>query len=350
MAEKHINLALQGGGSHGAYSWGVLDRLLEEEDIVIDSASGTSAGAMNAAVMADGYRRGGRLEAKKKLAEFWLRVSELGALVNPVHQTQIEHFAEGWNIDDTLSYQWFDMLTRMFSPYQLNPFNLNPLRDVLNEIIDWSQINKGGDIHLFVTATSVRHGRPRVFRCHEITENVLLASACIPFFFQSVEIKGEAYWDGGYMGNPSIWPLIYESAVEDILLVQINPIIRDGTPKTAHDIINRLNEITFNSSLVAEMRAINFVSRLIRENHLDPNKYRDVRMHLIACPDEELGLNASSKVNTDWRFFQFLHGIGRDKAENWLRRHKADIGVKSTVDIATTFLGAQVPQISAKPV
>jgi len=340
MTEKHINLALQGGGAHGAYTWGVLDRLLEEDDIVIDSVSGTSAGAMNAVVLADGFRHGGRPAAKRKLEEFWLKISQLGAVVNPVHQTQVEQLTEGWNIDDTLGYQWFDMLTRMFSPYQLNPFNLNPLREVLTDVVDWRRINQGGDIHLFITATAVRTGQPRVFRCHEVTEDVLLASACIPFFFQSVEIEDEPYWDGGFMGNPSIWPLIYHSPVSDILLVQINPIVRDGTPKTAHDIINRLNEITFNSSLVAEMRAINFVSRLVRENHLDLAKYRDIRMHLIACPDESLGLNASSKVNTDWRFFQFLRDVGRERTENWLRQHKPAIGLKSTVNIAETFLGA----------
>jgi NTE family protein len=338
MSSKKINLALQGGGAHGAYTWGVLDRLLEEEDLIIDSISGTSAGAMNGAIMAYGYRHGGRKAAKEKLEAFWHRVSQMAAFANPVQQTQLERFTEGWNIDDSFSYQWFDMLTRMFSPYQLNPLNLNPMRTLLAELIDWDKFNEGGDMHLFVTATCVRTGQPRVFKCHEINEDVLLASACIPFYFQSVVIEGEAYWDGGYMGNPSIWPLIYSSHVGDVLLVQINPIVRSGLPKTAHEIVNRMNEITFNSSLIAEMRAINFVSRLVRDNHLDTKKYRDVRMHLIPAPDDALGLNASSKVNTDWAFLQFLRDTGRKVAEQWLVTCKADVGVKSTVDIEEAFL------------
>jgi NTE family protein len=337
MAEKQLNLALQGGGSHGAYTWGVLDRLLEEESIRINSISGTSAGAMNAAVLAGGYRRGGRAEARRKLAEFWQGVSEMAAFTNPMQQTEVEHLAEGWNIDGSLGYQWFDLMTRMFSPYQLNPLNLNPLKTLLSRVIDWDHVNKGGEVNLFITATSVQTGQARVFRCQEINEDVLLASACIPFYFQSVEIDGQAYWDGGYVGNPSIWPLIYHTDVRDVLLVQINPLIRLGTPRTAHEIVNRMNEITFNSSLLAELRAINFVSRLVRDNHLDQNKYKDMRMHMIEAPDAKLDLNASSKVNTDWRFLTFLRDTGRDKAEEWLKKNKNKIGKEATVDIDKVF-------------
>jgi NTE family protein len=337
MATK-INLALQGGGSHGAYTWGVLDRLLEEEDIEINAISGTSAGAMNAVVLVGGYGKGGRAGAKKKLEQFWSRVSELGYFLNPVRQTELEHFTDGWNIDNSPLYQWSEMMTRMFSPYQLNPYNLNPMRNLLSEIVDWDQIENGNKIGLFVTATAVNSGQARVFRCHEVTEDVLLASACIPFFSQAVEIEGEPYWDGGYTGNPSIWPLIYNTDVKDVLLVQINPITREGTPKSAHEIINRLNEISFNASLIGELRAINFVSKLVQKNHLDEAEYKDMRMHIIPAPDASLGLNASSKSNTDMKFLTFLRDAGRKSAEAWLKANKADIGVKATVNIDNMFL------------
>lgn len=346
---KKLNLALQGGGAHGAYTWGVLDRLLEEEDIVIDSISGTSAGAMNAVALADGYLSGGREGAKQKLAQFWGAISQAGGVFNPTNANEIERFSNGWNIDGTLGYTWFDMLTRMFSPYQFNPLNINPLQQILDGMIDWKRLQKGGDIHLFLTATSVHSGQARVFSCHEITQNVVLASSCIPFFFQAVMIDGEPYWDGGYMGNPSLWPLIYKSKTNDVLLVQINPIMRDGTPDTANEIINRLNEITFNSSLIAEMRAIHFVSKLIKDKHLKTQKYRDVRMHVIESPDAGFGLNASSKVNTDWRFLSFLHEVGRQAADDWIKTNKRHIGLRSSIDISTMFLDKKPKIANKKP-
>jgi NTE family protein len=350
MPKKQINLALQGGGSHGAYTWGVLDRLLDEEDIEISGISGTSAGAMNGAVMAYAYRHGGAPAAKAKLEEFWRRVSELGTFMTSPYQAQLQRYTMGWNIDDTPAYQWMDMLTHMFSPYQLNPFNINPLRNLLSELVDWEKFNEGGEMPLFVTATSVRTGQPRVFRCEEINEDVLMASACLPFNFQSVEVGGEPYWDGGYMGNPSIWPLVYYTEVSDALLVQINPIVRDGVPKTAHQIMNRLNEITFNSSLIAEMRAINFVSKLIHDHNLNIPDYKEVRMHMIEAPDAALNLNASSKSNADWNFLKMLRDAGRIKAEEWIAKNKQFIGIKPTINIEKEFLSRQKPpEESGKP-
>jgi NTE family protein len=338
-AGKRLNLALQGGGAHGAYTWGVLDRLLEEEDIIIESISGTSAGAMNAAVLSSGFRAGKHGGAKQALADFWLDVSTAGAFTSPLKTTAFEQWRDGFNLDGSFTYEMFDVMTRMFSPYQLNPFNLNPLRDIILKRIDWSVINDGGDIPLFITATSVRTGRPRVFRCGEITADVLLASACIPIYFQTVEVDGEPYWDGGYMGNPSIWPLIYYTKPRDILLVQINPLERDDIPKKASEIINRLNEITFNSSLIAEMRAINFVGKLVDDNHLDEEKYKRILMHMIPAPALTYNLNASSKMNTDMRFLETLRDIGREKAENWIKENKKSIGMHGTIDIEETFLG-----------
>ena len=339
MKEHTLNLALQGGGSHGAYTWGILDRLLEEKDLNIHAISGTSAGAMNAVVLADGFRRGGADMAKERLHDFWARIGQASVFFNPNNETEFERLADGWNIDRSLGYQWFEALTRMFSPYQLNPFNINPLRDLLTEMIDWDCINSGGEIALFVTATSVTTGRARIFLSHEITEDVLMASACLPFLYQSVMVDGEPYWDGGYMGNPSMWPLIYNTPVRDILLVQINPLVREGTPKTANEIINRMNEITFNSSLISEMRSINFVAKLVDEKRLVDDRYKKMHMHMISAPDATYGLNASSKVNTDWRFLQFLHDIGRKKADAWLKDHKADVGHRGTLNIAEVFLG-----------
>jgi len=339
MAQKILNVALQGGGTHGAYTWGVLDRLLEEEDIIIDSVSGTSAGAMNAVVLSGGFRAGRHAGAKAALSDFWHEISAVSAIANPVKATFFEQWRDQWNLDGTVSYEMFDLLTRMFSPYQINPFNLNPLRTLLTSQIDWEIINRGGDIPIFITATSVRSGRARVFRCHEVTVDTLLASACIPFYFQTVEIDGEPYWDGGYMGNPSLWPLIYHAKSRDILLIQINPLEREGTPHKASEIINRLNEINFNSSLIAEMRAIDFVARLIEDNHLSEEKYKRLNMHMIPAPDVTYQLNASSKLNTDMQFLNLLRDIGRNAAEKWIRENKRHIGERGTVDIRETFLG-----------
>jgi NTE family protein len=339
MDAKRLNIALQGGGSHGAYSWGVLDRLLEEDDIVPHGVSGTSAGAMNAIVLAHGYRSGGRDGAKAALDQFWRAVSALGCLYSPFKATPLDNWLKNWNIDSTVSYQVFELMVRIFSPYQYNPFNLNPLRTLLADFIDWKLINAGGAVPVFITATSVRTGRPRVFHCEEVNVDAILASACIPFYFQTVEVEGEPYWDGGYMGNPSIWPLIYYTELKDILLVQINPLTRDEIPMQANEIINRLNEISFNSSLIAEMRAIEFVRRLIDENRLDEKKYKRINMHMIPAPALEYHLNASSKLNTDMAFLEFLRDRGRAAADAWIKQHKEAVGVASSIDIRETFLG-----------
>ncbi|MBV8938434.1 MAG: patatin-like phospholipase family protein [Alphaproteobacteria bacterium] len=337
MKTKSINLALQGGGSHGAYTWGVLDRLLEDERLTIEGVSGTSAGAMNAAVMVNGFARGGRDGARDALAGFWRAISEVG-IFSPFYKSPVERMLTGWNLDSSPAYHYFDVLSRMLSPYDLNPLNLNPLRYVLDEFLDLNTLQACSMIKIFITATHVASGQARVFKCHEITTEVLLASACIPFLFQAVEVDGEYYWDGGYMGNPALWPLIYNCRSEDIALVQVNPIYRAQLPKTATEIINRLNEITFNSSLIAEMRAIDFVKRLIDEGRLDRERYKDIRMHLLYSPDELKDLNASSKMNAGWDFFQHLFQLGRAMADTWLAAHFDDIGVRTTVDIRKNFL------------
>ena len=334
---KKINFALQGGGSHGAYSWGVLERFLEEEDLVIEAISGTSAGAMNAAVLVNGYMQGGREGAINLLEKFWRRISDAAAF-SPLSKSPVERMITGWNMDSSPTYHWFDMMSRIFSPYELNPLNVNPLKLILDEMLDMPLYSHEDSIKLFVTATHVTSGQARVFGNKEITSDVLLASSCIPLMFQAVQVDGEYYWDGGYMGNPAIWPLIYHSRSEDVVLVQINPIHNENIPKSAPEIINRLNEITFNSSLIAEMRAIDFVSRLIKRHKLSHEQYKDMRMHLVYSRDEVAHLNASSKINADWNFFLHLREIGRKGAEEWLQKNKKMIGVKSTFDIREKFL------------
>lgn len=336
--EKLLNLALQGGGAHGAFTWGVLDRLLEEEDIRIVAISGTSAGAMNGAVMADGWVENGRQGAKEELARFWGAMSGASKLLEPWLMTPFGSVTKLLGLESGPFYTMLDALTRTFSPYELNPMNLNPLRDVLAAIIDFPRMRACDAVKLFVTATNVETGQPRVFTREEITIDVLLASGCLPFLFQAVEIEGVPYWDGGYMGNPSIWPLHYSNPPGDVLLVQINPVMRKGTPKRALDIVNRLNEISFNSSLIAEMRSIHFVRHLIEQGKLGPPGYRYVNMHMITPPPGLHELTADSKLNANWEFFTFLHQLGRTEMEDWLKTHKSMIGVDSTLDIAKTFL------------
>ncbi len=356
VRSKPLNLALQGGGAHGAFTWGVLDRLLEEQDIEIQGISGTSAGAMNGAVLISGYASGGREGARAALTAFWRDVSMAGMMLLPSLGSPLGLFNQSYNGENTPAYAAFDYLTRTFSPYQLNPLNLNPLKDILLRHVDEDALKSDHGLELFVAATAVRTGQPRIFNCHEMSVDALLASACIPSVFQAVEIDGEAYWDGGYMGNPVIWPLIYSTDTSDVLLVQINPLYRDDVPKTAYEIMNRLNEISFNSSLIAEMRAINFVSKLVHENRLDKEKYRDVRMHMVAADFDIKQMDASSKMNPRWDFFLFLFERGRERMDTWLKAHKAAIGRNASIDIREEFLGqkrhgvkASARQDSASP-
>jgi len=335
---KKISLALQGGGSHGAYTWGVLDRLLEDERIEFEGISGTSAGAMNAAVMVDGYAKGGREGARQALDTFWYNVSEIGKL-SPVRHMPMQKTFRHWNMDWSPAFSFFDILTRVFSPYQTNPLNINPLLEILEKTIDFKRLRKSDAIELFVTATSVTTGQPRIFDLSEISADAVMASACLPFLFQAVEMEGDYFWDGGYMGNPCIWPLTYNCKGSDIVIVEINPIIRKEKPVKGKDIINRLNEISFNSSLISEMRSIHFVNRLIESNNIKDPNYRKLNIHLIASTKEMLKLNASSKLNASWDFFVHLHKLGREAADCWLGNNFDAIGKHSSVDIEKAFLG-----------
>ncbi|HMC16307.1 MAG TPA: patatin-like phospholipase family protein [Albitalea sp.] len=334
---RPLDLALQGGGSHGAFTWGVLDRLLEEESIEFSAISGTSAGALNAAVLASGCGSAGRDGARKALRAFWLDVARAGAIFSPFSNGTNHNTASPFSFENLPGVQWMNSLMRSMSPYDFNPMNLNPLREVVEQHVNPLALQQC-DFTLFVTATSVHTGQARVFTGAEVTVDALLASACLPFVFQAVEIEGEPYWDGGYTGNPAIYPLIYDGRSLDVLLVRINPLARPGTPQRSMDILDRLSEITFNASLIGEMRAIAFVSRLVREQKLDPGQYKDMRLHMVADDAALSPLSPSSKFNTDAEFLEQLFGFGRHAATAWLKKHGADIGVRGTLDIEATFL------------
>ncbi len=338
MSVKRINLALQGGGAHGAYTWGVLDRLLEDERIEIEGVSGTSAGAMNAAVLVNGFMTDGREGARRALEKFWLSIAEAAQFslfrTNPMRKWLM---GNPWNLDDSPMFVFGNLMSRLLSPYLTNPLNFNPLREVLENSLEIDKVNACSLIKIFVTATRVRDGRARVFQCSDISIDALLASACLPQLFQGVEIEGELYWDGGFMGNPALWPLIYHCQNPEILLVQINPVERHEYPLTALEITNRANEITFNSSLISELRIINFVNRLIDEHQLDAELYKRVHIHLIERPAEMIALNASSKMNTDGDFLQYLKRLGRGAADRWLAEHFEEIG-RDSCNLQEAFL------------
>lgn len=329
--QRLVDLALQGGGAHGAYTWGVLDRLLEEPDLRIEGISGTSAGAMNAAVLASGYANGGGAKgAKTALETFWRRIA-WAAQFSPFRRTPLDIALGRWSLDNSPTYIAYDLTSRLFSPYDLNPQGSNPLRDILAESVDFARL-PSSPIRLFVTATNVRTGRGRVFRNADLSPDVLLASACLPTLFQAVTIGNEAYWDGGYSGNPTITPLVRECACSDTLLVQVNPVERPGTPREAREISDRLNEVSFNSPLLKELRMIAVLRQVSDPGHCEGARWAAMRIHRISSPlMAELG--ASSKLNGEWDFLSLLHAEGRRCATAFLEAHGADIGCRSTLDL-----------------
>lgn len=336
-----LNLALQGGGAHGAYTWGALDRLLDEEDIEFDSITATSAGAMNAAMLVTGLAEGGRAGAKAKLSEFWNRITESAAGPrSPFAMFALPPDPAILNAFYTMSpaYMAGEWMTRTFSPYQLNPLNLNPLRDLLTDMIDFDAVCDNVGPTMYVNATNVRKGRARVFTGDEITTEALLASACLPSLFQAVEIDGEAYWDGGYMGNPAIYPLIYGAKCRDVLIVHINPIIRDEIPTTAREIDNRVNELSFNASLMREMRAVDFVQRLLDDGIIPEGRWKRLRVHSVRDDETMRRFGVATKSTPDWTVLAKLKDAGTASMEAWLAEHKGNIGKRDSVDIRADFL------------
>ena len=339
--KKTVNLALQGGGSHGAFAWGVVDRFLEDGRIEIEGMSATSAGTLNAIAYGWGAMRGGPERARQALEELWGEVSKAGALYSPVRQWPGEKSWPGTAALPGLTFGLFSAWTRLFSPYQFNPLDLNPLREMLHRCIDFEELVRCDCVELFVSATNVRTGQVRVFRNEEITPEVVLASACLPNLFQAVEIDGEHYWDGGYMGNPSLFPLFYYTRSRDIVIVHINPIERDDIPRTAMDIENRLNEITFNASLLKELRAVAFVVKLLEEKWIR-DEYRDrlkhVLVHSVRADTALKDLGVATKLVSNWDFLTDLRDRGRETAERWLVENFDSLGKRSSVDIRLAYL------------
>ncbi len=353
---KTINLALQGGGAHGAFAWGVLDYLLEDGRLVFDGISGTSAGSMNAVMLAYGLHIGDAPGARTALANFWKAVSDAGQKYSFVRTWPFERHMGNWNNDNNFTFQLFKAMTNTLSPYQLNPLNFNPLRDLLIEQVDFAELNKCKKSKLFLSATNVQTGNVRVFDTTEITVDAVMASACLPFLYQAVEIDGQSYWDGGYMGNPALFPLFYETDTRDVLIVHINPIKRGSTPTTPHEIDDRVNEISFNSSLIKEFRAIAFVQKLLDEGWVK-DEYRDqmkyVLVHSLRADEALSDLSSASKLCTEWGFLTTLRDRGRAMAKQWLDRNFDDVGVRQTVDLRAEFLTSgsemQAPRNARQP-
>lgn len=325
-----VDLALQGGGSHGAFTWGVLDRFLEEPWLKIDGVSGTSAGAMNAAVMSFGYAKSGAEGAREALTSFWTKVSE-AARYSPFQRGPMDKLLGRWTLDNSPLFVAMDLMSRLVSPYDLNPGGGNPLQAILEEVIDFDLV-KTSPIKLFITATSVRTGRGKVFRNADLSPNVLLASACLPTLFQAVEIDGEHYWDGGYSGNPTMTPLVRELDSDDTILIPINPVEREETPNTAREILNRLNEVSFNAVLLKELRMMALMRKVADPGNTEGALWAKMRIHMV--PNNVMGtLGYSSKLNAEWEFLSMLRDEGRASAQAFLDAHGDDLGKRSTLDI-----------------
>jgi len=344
MAEHSIDLALQGGGSHGAFTWGVLDRLLADPGVRIGGLSGTSAGAMNAVVLASGCAVGGRQGARDALTAFWEAISRAGTR-SLLRQTPLDALFEPWIPNGSPMLKFFDVMSRLISPYQLNPWNINPLRDLLVKHVDFDAIRSLEEPKVFVNATNVSTGHNRIFRNADISLDAVLASACLPVLFHAVEIENEAYWDGGYAANPALLPLIAESEPHDLILVQINPVERPGVPRTAHDIIDRINEISFNSSLNQELRTVALIKRLLKEEEVSGHSYKAplfaridaLYLHRIEAQKEMRPLSASSKLNSEWSLLSRLHDIGYQAADSWLANNRQSLGQRSTIELLDDY-------------
>lgn len=338
QTRKSVNLALQGGGTHGAFTWGVLDQILKDGRLHIAGVSGTSAGAMNAVAMADGFTRGGRQGARTALDRFWRAISD-GAKNSGLKRTPYDVLTGNWGLQNNPIYHAMDALSRVASPYQLNPMNSNPLRNLVEQSINFDMVRKCQAFKLYISATNVESGKVQVFSRESLTVDMVMASACLPNLYQAVEIDGVPYWDGGYTGNPTLYPFHGETGTDDIVVIQVNPIERKGAPKTPNEIANRMTEISFNGSLLKELRSIDFVDRLIREGKLSADDYRQVRVHVVENQVKLKPLGASSKMNAEWGFLTMLRDIGRTTATHWLDDNFAAIGEHSTVDLREMFEG-----------
>jgi NTE family protein len=333
--QKLVNLALQGVGSHGAFTWGVLDRLLEEERLAFDGISATSAGAVNAVLLAYGLTVGGRERAKSTLDLYWQRLSDM-ASVSIFQPSWLDKISGEFGLDYSPTYRFVDTLSQFLSPYQLNPLNYNPVKKLLDESVDFELLRRQSAVKIFLCATNVRTGKVKIFNSEELRSDHVIASSCQPLMMHAVEIGGEHYWDGGFMGNPAIYPVIYGCEARDILLVHLTPTERPGYPITSPDILTRMQEVTFNSSLMREMRAVAFVTKLIDDGKLVGGKR--MLIHSIDGEDVIGALPNSSKMNADWEFLKHLFAIGRERADKWLTDNFDQLGVETTIDMQSRYL------------
>ncbi|MDP2296634.1 MAG: patatin-like phospholipase family protein [Pseudolabrys sp.] len=331
---KRINLALQGGGAHGAFTWGVLDHLLEDGRLTVEGISGTSAGAVNAVMLADGLTRGGPDEARKRLTDFW-HAASFGADLPPLQRAVAGKLFSLLPERGSPTYNWLSAWSQYLSPYDLNPLNINPLKDLIERFVDFEAL-RADPRHIFIAATNVQTGRLHIFPHDKISAEAVMASACLPAVFRAVEIDGVPYWDGGYLGNPVLYPFFRSTATEDVLIVQINPLVRKKLPQSTREIMGRVSEITFNSALMAELRAIEFVNRLIDQGRLPhgtgKNEYRQIKVHRIVLEGLGERFSSSSKLRNDMESLELLRKLGQRAARRFLDAHFDDIGVRSSVD------------------
>ena len=333
---KRINLALQGGGAHGAFTWGVLDHLLEDGRLTVEGISGTSAGAVNAVMLADGLAGGGPEEARKRLADFW-RAASLGGELPPLQRAVTDRLFSLAPTEGSPSFNWLSAWSRYLSPYDLNPLNINPLKDLIERFVDFERLR--AEVRpIYIAATNVQTGRLHIFPHDKISAEAVMASACLPAVFRAVEIDGVPYWDGGYLGNPVLTPFLRSTATEDVLIVQINPLIRRKVPHSTREIMARVNEITFNASLLAELRGIAFINRLIDQGRLPHgtggDEYRRIKVHRIVLEGLGERFSSADKLRNDYKSFVLLRKLGQRAARRFLETHYGDIGVKSSVDLA----------------
>ncbi len=339
VKKKRVALALQGGGAHGAFTWGVLDKLLEDGRIEIEGVTGTSAGGMNAVCLAQGLSRGDNMTARNELRNFWSTMSDAGKDSALNKRGPIDKALGKFTMYNSPGFIVFDYLSRMFSPYELNPTQVDPLKDVINKTFDFENLRTQNACKVYLCATHVYTGKLRVFTTKELTTQTLLATACLPSIHNAVMVDGEYYWDGGFIGNPVFFPLIYDCDTPEIILIQLNPTVRNTLPKTSREIADRLNEITNNSSVVREMRAIQFISDLIDSGQLDSKKHKRLHMHVIEDEEAFQELGWSSKLNTEWEFLTHLFEKGRNAGELWLKNNFDKVGVESTAPMRDHFVG-----------
>ena len=336
QSKKSISLALQGGGSHGAFTWGVIDKFLEDGRFIIEGASGTSAGGMNAVALAQGLMEGGNEGARKSLHMFWETMSK-SAASSPYKPSKSNQMVGNFNLNNSPGAEFMHLLQSVASPYQWNPLNLNPLEQVVSKFFHFEKLRRYEDFKAFLCATHVASGKLRIFETHELCKEVMLASACLPFLFQAVKVKNDYYWDGGFSGNPAIYPLIDGCKTSDIVVIQLTKQFESKLPMTTSEITDRHKEITYNLSLTREMRAIYFISQMIDKGEIK-KPMKQLHIHLIRNEEVFSNIDLSSALNSDWTFLEFLFHWGRKTANTWIKDNYDDIGVKSTAHIFQDFV------------